>query len=153
REKKLLSLDHARANRLPIDWTDYAPPKPELIGIREIAPPIGDLREYIDWSPFFHVWELRGRYPAIFDDETVGKQARELFDDAQKILDQIAVTKSLTAHGVFGFWAVEGRGDDVDLFADDSRGNKIATFHFLRQQMQKPAGQFNHCLADFVGAS
>jgi len=153
REKKLLSLEQARANRTPIDWTNYTPPKPEFIGTREISPPISDLREYIDWSPFFHVWELRGRYPAIFEDETVGKQARELFDDAQKILEQIAVAKSLTARGVFGFWAANARSDDVDLFADEPCRNKVATFHFLRQQMQKPAGQFNHCLADFVGAS
>ena len=153
RERKLLSLEQARANRPPIDWTNYVPPKPDFIATREISPPIGDLREYIDWSPFFHVWELRGRYPAIFEDERVGQQARELFDDAQKILDQIVVAKSLTARGVFGFWAANACGDDVDLFTDERRREKIATFHFLRQQMQKPAGQFNHCLADFIGAS
>src|SRR5207253_325667 len=84
-------------------------------GVREVQPSIVDLREYIDWSPFFHVWELRGRYPAIFDDPTVGKQARELFDDTKKILDEIAAKKLLTARGVFGFWPARANGDDVDL--------------------------------------
>ena len=153
REKKLLTLEQARANRTPIDWKNYAPPKPEFLGVREVSPSIVDLREYIDWSPFFHVWELRGRYPAIFEDSAVGKQAREVFDDAQKILDEIATHKLFTARGLFGLWPAQSRGDDVDLFTDEARGEKLATFYFLRQQMQKPAGQFNHCLADFVGDS
>jgi 5-methyltetrahydrofolate--homocysteine methyltransferase len=154
REKKLLTLEQARANRTPIDWSNYVPPKPKFIGVREISPSIVDLREYIDWSPFFHVWELRGRYPSILEDETVGKQAREVFDDAQKILKDIAAGKLLTARGVFGFWAAAARGDDVDLFSPAGAGRKqtLATFCFLRQQMQKPAGQFNHCLADYVAA-
>ena len=146
REKKLLTLEQARANRTPIDWTNYVPPKPEFTGVREVKPSIVDLREYIDWSPFFHVWELRGRYPAIFDDPIVGKQARELFDDAKKILDEIAAKKLLTARGVFGFWPARANGDDVDL------SNAGARFCLLRQQMQKPAGQFNHSLADFISS-
>jgi 5-methyltetrahydrofolate--homocysteine methyltransferase len=153
RERKLLTLEQARANRTPIDWPNYEPPKPESLGAREISPSILDLREYIDWSPFFHVWELRGRYPAILDDPTVGKQARELFEDAEKIWDEISDKKLLNARGVFGLWPASARGDDVDLFADESRREKIATLNFLRQQMQKPAGQFNHCLADYVGES
>ena len=152
REKKLLTLEQARSNRAPIDWKKYIPPKPEFLGVREISPSIVDLREYIDWSPFFHVWELRGRYPAIFDDPTVGTQARELFDDAQKILDEIAAKNLLTARGVFGFWAAHAQGDDVDLFTDESRKEKAWTFYFLRQQMQKPTDQFNHCLADYVAS-
>jgi 5-methyltetrahydrofolate--homocysteine methyltransferase len=144
--KKLLTLEQARANRTPIDWTNYVPPKPEFIGVREVKPTIVDLSEYIDWSPFFHVWELRGRYPAIFDDPTIGKQARELFDDAQKILEQIVAQKSFVARGVFGFWDARAIGDDVDLPNADAR------FCFLRQQMQKPAGQFNRCLADFISS-
>ena len=108
------------------------------------------LAEFIDWSPFFHVWELRGRYPAILDDEVVGKQARELFEDARRILDEIVAESSLQARGVFGFWPANARDDDVDLFADDQRQEKAATLYFLRQQMQKPQGQFNHCLADYV---
>jgi 5-methyltetrahydrofolate--homocysteine methyltransferase len=150
REKKFLTLEQARANRTPVDWTDYQPPKPEFLGAREISPSIVDLRDFIDWSPFFHVWELRGRYPAIFEDPTVGKQAREVFDDAGKILDEVAANNLFVARGVFGFWPASSRGDDIDLFRDESRKNKVAAFYFLRQQMQKPAGQFNHCLADFV---
>jgi len=150
REKKLISLEKARANRTPIDWNNYLPPKPDFVATREISPSIADLREYIDWSPFFHVWELRGRYPAIFEDPTVGEQARELFDDAQTLLDEIAAQNSLKARGVFGFWPASANGDDVDLFADESRREKLATFSFLRQQMPKPAAQFNHCLADYI---
>ncbi|HZR06147.1 MAG TPA: vitamin B12 dependent-methionine synthase activation domain-containing protein [Candidatus Udaeobacter sp.] len=108
------------------------------------------LAEYIDWSPFFHAWELRGRYPAILEDSKIGKQARELFDDAQKLLDWIVAKNLLIARGVHAFWQANAVGDDVELYADDDRTKKLATFYFLRQQMQKPAGQFNHCLADFV---
>jgi 5-methyltetrahydrofolate--homocysteine methyltransferase len=152
RDKKLVTLEQARTNRTPIDWSKYVPLKPEFIGTPEISPAIVDLREYIDWSPFFHVWELRGRYPAILDDKTVGKQAREVFEDAQKILDEIVTGKLLTARGVFGLWPATATGDDVDLFnpAEAGRTQKLATFNFLRQQMQKPDGQFNHCLADYI---
>ena len=184
--KNLLKLEEARANRTPIDWSKYAPPKPEFLGVRvhqTVIPseleesrgtsckvtqrgPSGSLRsaqddavrsfslrtlaEYIDWSPFFHAWELRGRYPGIFEDPKIGKQARELFDDAQKLLDQIIAKDLLIARGVHAFWRANSLGDDVDLYTDDDGTKKLATFYFLRQQMQKPAGQFNHCLADFV---
>ena len=148
--KKLLTLDQARTNRTPIKWGDYTPPKPDFMGTRAVAPSIVDLREYIDWSPFFHVWELRGRYPAIFEDPTIGKQARELFDDAQEILDEIAAKDLLTARGIFGFWPATPSGDDVDLFVDQSQRERLATFYFLRQQIQKPADQFNRCLADYI---
>jgi len=149
-ERKLLTLEQARANRTSIDWTSYNPPKPDFTGSRESSPSIAQLCEYIDWSPFFHVWELRGRYPAIFDDPTVGKQARELFDDAQKLLDEIATKNLLHGQGAFGFWPANSAGDDIDLFVDESRKEKLMTLYFLRQQMQKPNGQFNHCLADYV---
>jgi 5-methyltetrahydrofolate--homocysteine methyltransferase len=108
------------------------------------------LVEFIDWSPFFHAWELRGRYPAIFDDEAIGKHAQELFDDAQKLLTRIADENSLIARGLFGFWPANSTGDDVDLYLGEKRHLKLATFYFLRQQMQKPTGQANHCLADYV---
>jgi 5-methyltetrahydrofolate--homocysteine methyltransferase len=157
RDKKILAVEQARANRVQIAWQNYNPPTPEFIGTRVYSS--GDaprtvtletLVDFIDWSPFFHTWELRGRYPAIFDDPIVGKQARELFDDAQKLLQQIVADQSLIARGVHGLWRATGRGDDVDLFANDSRSEKLATFYFLRQQMQKPAGQPNYCLADFI---
>jgi 5-methyltetrahydrofolate--homocysteine methyltransferase len=171
REKKLLTLEDARSNRTPIGWDAYQPPRPDFLGVRvyasaEIsarapksaregacAPRTVALRtliEYVDWSPFFHVWELRGRYPAIFDDPTIGKQARELFADAQELLERIAAKNLLVARGVYAFWRANSAGDDVDLYVDDARTKKLATFYFLRQQMQKPAGQRNHCLADYV---
>lgn len=150
REKELLPLGEARATGTRIDWCNYVPPKPEFIGVRSCLPKLEDLIPFIDWSPFFHAWELRGRYPAIFDDPKMGKQARELFDDAQKLLDQIVMKNLLVARGVHAFWPANRVGDDVDLYGDDARTEKFATFYFLRQQMRKPAGQFNHCLADYI---
>jgi 5-methyltetrahydrofolate--homocysteine methyltransferase len=111
---------------------------------------LDDLIPFIDWSPFFHTWELRGRYPAIFDDPIVGTQARELFDDAQKLLERIRAEKLLTARGVFAFWPAKAIGDDVEVFTDETRTAHLSTFHFLRQQMKKPSDQFNHCLADYI---
>ncbi|MGC1321308.1 MAG: methionine synthase [Candidatus Udaeobacter sp.] len=153
--KKLLTLERARANRTPIDWISYVPPKPEFLGERVYIPgkisiAVRDLIEYIDWSPFFHAWELRGRYPAIFDDPKMGKEARELFDDAQELLERIAAKDLLVPRGVYAFWPANAVGDDVHVYADDARTEEIATFYFLRQQMQKPTGQFNHCLADYI---
>jgi len=160
--KNLLTLEEARANRTPIGWSNYVPPKPEFLGVRvyQTAGSAQDdtvrsfslrtLAEYIDWSPFFHAWELRGRYPAIFEDPKIGKQARELFEDAQKLLDRIVAKNLLIARGVHAFWRANSVGDDVDLYADDDRTKKLAAFYFVRQQMQKPAGQFNHCLSDYI---
>jgi 5-methyltetrahydrofolate--homocysteine methyltransferase len=160
--KNLLALEEARANRTPIDWSTYVPPKPEFLGVRVYqtsGPAQNDtvrsfslrtLTDYIDWSPFFHAWELRGRYPAIFEDPKIGKHARELFDDAQNLLDRIVAKNLLIARGVHAFWRANSVGDDVGLYADHDGTKKLATFYFLRQQMQKPAGQFNHCLADYV---
>jgi 5-methyltetrahydrofolate--homocysteine methyltransferase len=150
RGKKLLTLEEARANRASIDWGNYPPPKPEFTDVRVVCPSVADLRDYIDWSPFFHVWELRGRYPAIFDDPVVGKQARELFDEAQELLGQITAKNLLTARGVYAFWPANSVGDDVDLYVHDKRTEKLATFYFLRQQILKPAGQWNLCLADYI---
>jgi 5-methyltetrahydrofolate--homocysteine methyltransferase len=161
--KKLLTLEQARANLTRIDWSSYVPPKPEFLGVRvhtttpgsaraprnvEVA--LSDLVPYIDWSPFFHAWELRGRYPAIFDDPKIGQQARELFDDAQQLLEKIVAKNLLVPCGVYAFWPANAVRDDVHVYADDARTEKIATFYFLRQQMQKPLGQHNHCLADYV---
>lgn len=163
RERKLVSLDQARTNRTPIDWSSYAPPKPEFLGTRIYSTDsvqdvtasqrtiaLEDLVPYIDWSPFFHTWELRGRYPAIFDDPSVGVQARELFDDAKKLLERICSERRLTARGVYAFWPAKAIGDDVEVYVDETRTKRLATFHFLRQQMQKSTGQFNHSLADFI---
>jgi 5-methyltetrahydrofolate--homocysteine methyltransferase len=171
--KKLVTLEQARANRMPFDWAVYQSPQPEFPGVcvyatgglfgegaekgtrgtcapQKIAVALRDLVPYIDWSPFFHAWELRGRYPAIFDDPKVGKEARELFDDAQELLKQIVAKDLLVPRGVYGLWPANAVGDDVHVYADDARTEEIATFYFLRQQMQKPAGQYNHCLADYI---
>jgi 5-methyltetrahydrofolate--homocysteine methyltransferase len=160
--KNLLTLEEARANRTPIGWSDYVPPKPEFLGVRiyQTAGSAQDdavrsfslrtLVEYIDWSPFFHAWELRGRYPAIFEDPKLGKQARELFDDAQELLERIIAKDLLVGRGVHAFWRANSVGDDVNLYADEDRTKEFATFYFLRQQMKKPADQFNHCLADYI---
>ena len=162
KRKNLLTLEQARANRAPIGWSNYVSSKPEFLGVRvyQTAGSAQDdtvrsfslrtLAEYIDWSPFFHAWELRGRYPAILEDPKIGKHARELFDDARNLLDRIVAKNLLVARGVHAFWRANSVGDDVDLYADDDRTKKLATFYFLRQQMQKPAGQFNHCLADYI---
>ena len=120
-----------------------------VYGAGKISIAVRELVEYIDWSPFFHAWELRGRYPAIFDDPKIGKQARELFDDAKELLQRIAAKDLLAPRGVYALWPANAEGDDVEVY-DDTRTKKIATFNFLRQQMPKPPGQFNHCLADYV---
>src|SRR6059058_1923544 len=155
KRKKLLTLEEARQNRTRIDWSNYVPPRPESLGVYVYVPEqrtitVGDLVSFIDWSPFFHAWELRGRYPAIFDDPKIGKQARELFDDAQALLNHIIAKNLLVARGVHAFWTANSTGDDVGLYTDEERSEKVATFYFLRQQMQKSAGQTNHCLADFI---
>ncbi|MEP7071755.1 MAG: methionine synthase [Verrucomicrobiota bacterium] len=153
RQRDLLTITDARANAPKLDWQNYLPPKPEFTGVRVFATTetgapatqisLATLVSFIDWSPFFHAWELRGRYPAILDDAVVGKQARELFADAEELLQKIVDERLLEARGVIGFWPAQARSDDVVL-ADGT------IFHFLRQQMRKPAGQYNHCLADYI---
>ena len=171
--RDLLTIAQARNNRTAIDWSCYQPPKPEFQGLRAFSTtdssrqaaganrPVAcatqtislkSLISFIDWSPFFHAWELRGRYPAILDDAAIGKQARELFDDAQELLAKIVDQELLQARGVIGFWPANAIGDDVELFTDESRSCRLTTLYFLRQQMRKPQGQFNHCLADYVAS-
>ncbi|HVM48719.1 MAG TPA: vitamin B12 dependent-methionine synthase activation domain-containing protein, partial [Candidatus Acidoferrum sp.] len=108
---------------------------------------LSELVPYIDWSPFFHTWELRGRYPAIIQEQP---EARKLFEDAQQLLNEIVQHKLLAARAVYGFFPANAAGDDIELYTDASRHAALTTFHFLRQQMEKPADQHNHCLADYV---
>ncbi len=165
RERQTLTLERARSNRVQLAWDTYLPPSPKDLNLHlysSAAVPLGEgeietikislatLVPYIDWSPFFHTWELRGRYPAIFEDPIIGEQARELFDDAQALLQRIVSENLLTARGVYAFWPANSVGDDVEVYADESRVTPRATFHFLRQQMQKPAGQHNRCLGDLI---
>jgi len=148
--KKMITLAQAQANRTSVDWSTAVIDRPSFTGVKVVEPAIVELVPFIDWSPFFHTWELRGRYPAIFDDPDSGKQARELFDDAQALLNRIVTENLFQARGVHAFWPANSVGDDVELYTGESRGGLLATFHFLRQQMEKPQGQANHSLADFI---
>ncbi|HEY0791636.1 MAG TPA: vitamin B12 dependent-methionine synthase activation domain-containing protein, partial [Chthoniobacterales bacterium] len=149
--RDLLPLEQARDHRPRFDWANLPVDCPAFTGVRVIGnQSLEELVPYIDWSPFFHTWELRGRFPAIFDDLVVGEQARLLYEDAQKLLQDIVNGKLFQARAAYGFWPANSRGDDVLLFTDETRRQPLATFHFLRQQMRKPNGQFNHCLADYI---
>ncbi len=149
--KKLLPLEEARRRRIAIDWQGSDITKPGFVGKRVIEnQPLEDLTPMIDWSPFFHTWELRGRYPKIFEDPIVGKRAQELFDDAQKLLNEIVEKQLLTAKAVYGVFPANSMGDDIEVYRDESRTKARTTFHTLRQQLDKPAGQSNYALADFI---
>jgi 5-methyltetrahydrofolate--homocysteine methyltransferase len=150
-DKKMISIGDARQRRTPIDWATTRIDVPEFLGRRVIwTQSLDELVDYIDWSPFFHTWELRGRYPKILQDPEVGEQARQLFEDAQKLLQDIVKGKLFTARGVYGFWPANSVGDDIELYTDESRAEVMTTFHMLRQQMAKPADQYNHSLADYI---
>jgi 5-methyltetrahydrofolate--homocysteine methyltransferase len=148
---KLVSIAAARANAAKIDWTNYTPPKPTFIGVKELKNfPLEQLVPFIDWSPFFQTWDLWGKYPQILEDEVVGATAKEVFGNAQKMLDKIIKGKWLQANAVFGFWPANSVGDSVEVYRDESRADVLHTFHHLRQQNEKPAGNPNQSLADFV---
>jgi 5-methyltetrahydrofolate--homocysteine methyltransferase len=150
-EKRRLPLADARANRVPIDWAAYAPPKPTFTGVRVFEDyDIGELVRYIDWTPFFSTWELRGAYPAILDDETYGAAARPLYEDARAMLDKMVAEKWLVARAAFGFWPANAVGDDIEIYADETRATSLARFHGLRQQMARGTSRANYCLSDFV---
>jgi len=145
-------LEAARANAFHGDWQDYTPPKPSFLGLRVFdGYPLAELAECIDWSPFFHTWELAGSYPKILDDEVVGEHARNLLNDAQAMLKIIVEQDWLQARAVVGFFPANRVGDDIVLHTDDSRKEVLTTLHHLRQQNIKPPGQPNYCLSDFVG--
>ena len=147
-----LTLEDARANKTPIDWSAYTPPVPRRLGIQGFCDmPLEFLRPYIDWTPFFKTWELAGSWPGILDDPKVGPHARELYDDANRMLDRIITERWLHARGVIGFFPANTVGDDdIEVYADESRSEVKAVLHHLRQQTRKPPGRPNQCLADFV---
>jgi len=147
---KLLSLEEARRRGPKYDFKPEEIAVPEFTGTRPLSVPLADLVPFIDWSPFFHTWELRGRYPSILQHEKYGPQATELFEDGQKLLQRIVNEKLIEARGVYGFFPAQSVGDDVELFDGDSRQKVTSIFHFLRQQIEKPDGQPNLCLADFI---
>ena len=172
-QAKLLSIEQARANAPRLKYDDL--PEPEFDGVRVLSSGVAadvnlrnsvpgesadshrrlrvslaDLVPFIDWSPFFHTWELRGVYPKILQHEKHGEEARKLFADAQELLEKIVTGKRIAARGVYGFFPANRVGDDVELYTDESRKKVLTTFHFLRQQIVKEDGTSNWCLADFV---
>ncbi|MHA1517017.1 MAG: methionine synthase, partial [Alphaproteobacteria bacterium] len=152
-EKSRATIAEARANALKLEWSGYNPPKPSYFGARVVEGcDLGTLARYIDWTPFFHAWEMKGQYPRILEDDKYGEAARHLFDDAQAMLKQIIDEKWLTASAVVGFWPANTVGDDIALFADETRKIRLATLHTLRQQMRRDAGKPNLALADFVAS-
>jgi 5-methyltetrahydrofolate--homocysteine methyltransferase len=170
-KRPLLPLAEARARAQPTDWATVDIPRPEFIGTRvfttdrQAALPgraaagashitshitLDEIAAFIDWGPFFSAWELHGRFPDILKDEVVGTEATKIYTDAQAMLKRILAEKRYTAKAIIGFWPANRVGDSVAVYADESRSRVLTTFHFLRQQLEKPTGQFNHCLADFI---
>jgi 5-methyltetrahydrofolate--homocysteine methyltransferase len=151
-DKQRLPLARARANAMKIDWASYQPKTPSFLGARTIAPPsLEALVAYIDWTPFFQTWELKGRYPAILTDEKQGAAARALFEDAQAMLKRIVAEDWFKPKAAVGFWPAAGEGDDIHLYEDEARQRRLATFFTLRQQLNKRDGRPSLALADFVG--
>ena len=168
--RKLLALPEARKRALPTDWATVDIPKPEFTGTRVFSSnpldgsiesdkglkpfaetlALEEIAAYIDWGPFFSTWELHGRFPDILQDEVVGAEATKLYAEAQAMLQDIIAKKLYTAKAVIGFWPANSVGDSVEVYADESRATVLKTFHFLRQQGEKPADQHNHCLADYI---
>ncbi len=150
-DKQRLPLAKARANRLAVDWSAYEPPVPSFLGTRVFETyDLADLARFIDWTPFFSTWELKGRYPAILDHEAQGPAARALFDDAQAMLAKIVAEGWFKPKAVVGFWPASAVGDDIRLFTDEARDEEIATFYTLRQQLSKGGGRASLALGDFV---
>ncbi|CAN5358441.1 methionine synthase [soil metagenome] len=150
-DRKLLKYDAARANATPVDWSSYTPPAPREPGVHLLADyDIAELREYIDWQPFFNAWEMKGKFPDILNSPTHGETARKLYDDAQAMLDQIIAEKWLTARGIFGFFPAAGDGDDTIVYAGEERTEEAARLHHLRQQGEHRAEVPNRSLADYV---
>ncbi|MDE3084800.1 MAG: B12-binding domain-containing protein, partial [Verrucomicrobiota bacterium] len=175
--KPLLSLATARERRQKFDWQKIDIPRPEFLGTRifasdakvpsnkdqvtsspgspNLAPDtcpldLHEIVDFVDWGPFFSAWEVHGRYPDILKDAVVGAEATKLLNDAQALLARIVKEKIYTAKAVIGFWPCNAVGDDIEIYADEKRSRVITTFHMLRQQLEKPADQFNHCLADYI---
>nr|WP_218851853.1 methionine synthase [Nocardioides panaciterrulae] len=150
-DRPMVSLEQARANRTPISWDGYQPPAPRSPGVHVLADyDLAELRDYIDWQPFFNAWEMKGRFPDILHNPTTGETARALYDDAQAMLDRIVAEKWLTANGVFGFFPASAVGDDVELYTDETRTEVLTTLHNLRQQGEHRDGVPNRSLGDFV---
>ncbi|MGB3234021.1 MAG: methionine synthase [Mycobacterium sp.] len=151
-ERPMLTLEKARANRTPIEWQGYTPPVPaQGLGVREFQDyDFAELREYIDWQPFFNAWEMKGKFPDILNNPVSGETARKLYDDAQEMLDTLIKEKWLTANGVIGFFPANAVGDDVEVYTDETRTEVLTTLHNLRQQGQHRDGIPNRSLGDYI---
>jgi 5-methyltetrahydrofolate--homocysteine methyltransferase len=151
-KERRLTIAEARANRVPIDWSQVDPPRPTFLGPRTFGDyPLATLADFIDWTPFFATWEMRGAYPAILEDPRLGAAARDLHRDALALLDRLVADGRLKASAVVGFWPANTDGsDDIVVWRDEARQDALATFRTLRQQMAKPAGRPNVALADYV---
>ncbi len=150
-QQNLVSYAEASARRLATDWASVRIDTPAFTGTRVLRDfPLEELLPYIDWSPFFSAWELRGKYPTIFDDPNVGPEAKKLFNDARQLLRQIVDEKQFSANGVYGFWPAASVGDDILVYADADRHEEIARFHTLRQQWQRKGQDYFRALADYI---
>ena len=150
-DKQRLPLAKARANKLQLDWTAYQPTRPSFMGSRVFRTyDVAELVPYIDWTPFFQTWEMKGRFPAILEDEEQGAAARQLYEDAQDMLKRLVDERWFNPKAVIGFWPANSVGDDIRLFTGESRSKELATFFGLRQQLSKRDGRPNLCLSDFV---
>lgn len=150
-ENELVSIEEARGNKFKFDWGKYAPPQPHFLGTKTFLNySLATLATYIDWTPFFHTWDLSGRFPAILEDEVVGEAARSLFGDAKVALKNIIDKKWLQANAVIGFFPANSIGDDIEIYTNETRTQVLMTLHMLRQQIHKPGGKPNACLADFI---
>ena len=153
-DRPLLSYADALAERTPIDWTGYVPPRPAMLEAEPIRTltgyPLGELRRYIDWQPFFNAWELKGRYPDILNNPASGEAARKLFQDGQQMLDKVIAEGWLQANGVLGFFPAAAVDDDLEVYTDESRSEVALKLHHLRQQGHHRDGVPNRSLADYV---
>jgi 5-methyltetrahydrofolate--homocysteine methyltransferase len=151
RRKTYLSLEEARENRFSCNWDDVPITTPNRLGVETLRDfPISELRDYIDWTPFFIAWQLKGKFPRIFDDPEVGAEAEELYEDANRMLDRMVRENWLRAHGVYALWPANSSGDDIEVYSSEERDEVIARLHHLRQQSEKTPGRPNRALSDFV---
>ena len=150
-QTKWASLQQARDNAQVIEWDGYSPTVPSFLGTKVFDDySLEEIREYIDWTPFFYAWELKGRYPKILNDAEKGEEATKLFNDAQAMLDTLIAEKWLTAKAVIGLYPANAVNDDVEIYSDESRSEVKSKLHFLRQQTEQPPGRPNHCLSDYI---
>jgi 5-methyltetrahydrofolate--homocysteine methyltransferase len=150
-EARLVPYTEALARRFKTDWATVDIQKPAQIGVAELRDvPLEELRSYIDWSPFFLTWEMKGKFPRIFEDPQLGEVSKKLFADANELLDRIVAKKLLTARGVYGIWPAASEGDDILVYADESRSKELGRFHSLRQQWERKGQDSLTSLADFI---